>query len=54
MQMMLEMKSEKEERLVSLEIRDPKDLRPVINALPDGVVISLDMEEVLGYGQKTE
>ena len=54
MQMMLEMKSEKEERTISLEINDPKDLRPVINALPDGVVISVDMEEVLGYGQKTK
>ena len=52
--MMLEMKTKKEERLVSLEISDPKDLRPIINALPDGVVLSLDMEEVLGYGQKTE
>lgn len=52
--MMLEMKSEKEERVVSLEIGDPKDLRPVINALPDGVVISLDLEEVMTDGQKTK
>ena len=54
MQMMLEMKSEKEERQVSLEISDPSDIRPLINSLPDGVVISLDMEEVLSHGQKTE
>ena len=54
MQMMLEMKSEKEERVVLLEISDPKDLRPVINALPDGVVISLDLEEVMTDGQKTK
>lgn len=53
MQMMLGMKSEKEESQVSLEISDPKELRPVINALPDGIVISLDMEEVLDYGQET-
>jgi hypothetical protein len=54
MQMMFDMKSEGEERRVDLEVESIEDIRPLVDALPEGVVISLDMEEVLGYGQKTE
>ena len=54
MQMMLEMKSESEERRVDLEVESFEDIRPLIDALPDGVVISLNMEEVMADGQKAK
>ena len=54
MQMMLEMKSGTEERRVNLEVESIEDIRPLVNVLPDGVLISIDMEEVMADGQKTE
>jgi hypothetical protein len=53
MQMMLEMKSESEERRVNLEVESIEDIRPLVNVLPDGVLISIDMEEVMADGQET-
>ena len=53
MQMMLEMKSGTEERRVNLEIESIEDIRPLVNVLPDGVLISIDMEEVMANGQET-
>ena len=53
MQMMLEMKSGTEERRVNLEVESIEDIRPLVNALPDGVLISVDMEEVMADGQET-
>ena len=54
MQMMLEMKSGTEERRVNLEVESIEDIRPLVNALPDGVLISIDMEEVMADGQETK
>ena len=54
MQMMLEMKSESEERCVNLEVESIEDIRPLVNVLPDGVLISIDMEEVMTDGQETK
>ena len=53
MQMMIEMKSESEERRVNLEVENIEDIRPLVNVLPDGVLISIDMEEVMTDGQET-
>ena len=53
MQMMLEMKSGTEERSVNLEVESIEDIRPLVNVLPDGVLISIDMEEVMANGQET-
>ena len=53
MQMMLEMKSGAEERRVNLEVESIEDIRPLVNALPDGVLISVDVEEVMADGQET-
>jgi hypothetical protein len=53
MQMMLEMTSESEERCVNLEVESIEDIRPLVNVLPDGVLISIDMEEVMTDGQET-
>ena len=53
MQMMLEMKYENEERCVNLEVENIEDIRPLVNVLPDGVLISIDMEEVMADGQET-
>ena len=53
MQMMLEMKSGTEERSVNLEVESIEDIRPLVNVLPDGVIISIDMEEVMTDGQET-
>ena len=53
MQMMLEMKSGTEERRVNLEVENIEDIRPLVNVLPDGVLISIDMEEVMTDGQET-
>ena len=53
MQMMLEMKYESEERSVNLEVESIEDIRPLVNVLPDGVLISIDMEEVMADGQET-
>lgn len=53
MQMMLEMKSGSDERCVNLEVESIEDIRPLVNALPDGVLISIDMEEVMADGQET-
>ena len=53
MQMMLEMKSGTEERRVNLEVESIEDIRPLVNVLPDGVLISIDMEEVMANGQET-
>ena len=53
MQMLLEMKSGTEERSVNLEVESIEDIRPLVNVLPDGVLISIDMEEVMTDGQET-
>lgn len=36
-------------------VSDPKELKQLVNAIPDGVVLSVDMEEVIfDYGQNTK
>ena len=56
MQMMIE-RPEKDnaaqEENQSIALSDPKDLKRLADAIPDGVVLSIDMEEVLCYGQET-
>ena len=55
MQMMLDMQSEEEQRTVCLEVDKPEDIRQLIKSIPDGTVISIDMEEVIfDYGQSSE
>lgn len=58
MQMMID-NPEKEkavkEEIPSIVVSDAGELKQLVNAIPDGVVLSVDMEEVIfDYGQDTK
>ena len=43
------------EESMNIALSDPKELKQLVDAMPDGVVLSVDMEEVvIDYGQNTK
>ena len=43
------------EEVPSIVVSDSDEFKQLVNAIPDGVVLSVDMEEVVfDYGQKTK
>ena len=58
MQMMIDNPEKEEtvkEEIPSIIVSDASELKQLVNAIPDGVVLSVDMEEVIfDYGQDTK
>jgi|GEM_PF-5166709 len=43
------------EESMNIALSDPKELKQLVDAMPDGVVLSVNMEEVvIDYGQNTK
>lgn len=58
MQMMIDNPEKEEavkEEIPNIVVSDAGELKQLVNAIPDGVVLSVDMEEVIfDYGQDTK